>query len=71
MGLEIVVSEEGSEGSYIGKDGEACGWVLAKVNPWEDFRKTNFEDRWDEYTRLWRGIWAESIKLLSQNALRL
>lgn len=32
-------------------------WVLDKVNAWEDHRNTNYLEKWDEYYRLWRGIW--------------
>ena len=62
MGLEIVVNTEGKENSHIGTDGQAVGWVLARVNPWIEYRDTNYEGRWDEYYRLWRGIWSEGDK---------
>ena len=61
MGLEIVQNEEGSESSNIGKD-EGVSWVMARVNPWEEYRDTNFEGRWDEYYALWRGIHREQDK---------
>ena len=61
MGLEIVQNEEGSESSKIGKD-EGVSWVMARVDPWEDYRNTNFEGRWDEYYALWRGIHREQDK---------
>ena len=62
MGLEIVAPDSSSEGSQVTPDKAAVSWVLARVNPWVDFRNSNFEDRWDEYYRLWRGIWSESDK---------
>ena len=33
-------------------------WVLDRVDQWEDHRNTNYMSKWDEYYRLWRGIWA-------------
>lgn len=32
-------------------------WVMVRVSSWEDHRKQNFDNKWDEYYRLWRGIW--------------
>lgn len=39
-----------------------ASWVMAKVNPARDYRDTNFKARWDEYYRLWRGIWNSADK---------
>ena len=54
---------------------EITSWVMEKVTEWEEYRNTNFEDSWEEYYRLWRGIWAaedktrdsERSKLISPN----
>jgi hypothetical protein len=35
---------------------------MTRVGDWEDHRKTNFDKRWNEYYRLWRGIWASEDK---------
>ena len=32
-------------------------WVLAKCRDWRDFYDSNYEEKFDEYYRLWRGIW--------------
>jgi hypothetical protein len=39
-----------------------AGWITSKVDAWEEWRDMNYQDRWDEYYRLWRGIWTESDK---------
>ena len=71
-GLSVIVNEDGgSESSHIGTDATGVGWVMARVNPWEDFRNTNYEDRWDEYYRLWRGIWAESDKAVKSERSKI
>lgn len=31
-------------------------WVMVRVAAWEDYRQLNFDKRWDEYYRMWRGI---------------
>jgi len=33
-------------------------WVLAKCDEWRNWRDDNYEERWKEYERLWRGYWA-------------
>ena len=32
-------------------------WVMVRVAEWEDHRTQNYDKKWDEYYRLWRGIW--------------
>lgn len=36
-------------------DDELTGWIVYKVNNWEDARNTQHQTRWKEYYRLWRG----------------
>ena len=33
-------------------------WVMSRVEAWRNHRRANYEWRWDEYERLWRGIWS-------------
>ena len=48
-----------------------ASWVMGKVNPWKDFREANFDERWEEYYRLWRGIWAAKDKQRDSERSRL
>ena len=32
-------------------------YVLDRANEWTDFIESNFYSQWDEYYRLWRGLW--------------
>ena len=32
-------------------------WVMYKVNNWRDHYEANYSEKFDEYYRLWRGIW--------------
>ena len=32
-------------------------WVMDKVGGWRDHYEANYKDQFDEYYRLWRGIW--------------
>jgi hypothetical protein len=36
------------------------GWVVDKTNQWRDHYESVYKERFDEYYRLWRGIWDPS-----------
>ena len=36
-------------------DSELTGWIVHKVNSWEESRNSQHQKRWKEYYRLWRG----------------
>jgi len=46
-------------------------YVTGKVRVWEDFRKANYDKRWEEYYRLWRGIWDAADKQRKSERSRL
>ena len=46
-------------------------WVSNKVTQWEDHRNTNYLNKWDEYYRIWRGIWSGEDKTRSSENSRL
>ena len=33
-------------------------WVMAKCDTWRDHYEANYAQKFDEYYRLWRGIWS-------------
>ena len=33
-------------------------WVINKCDDWRDYYESNYEDRFDEFYRLWRGQWS-------------
>lgn len=35
------------------------GWVMHKCNAWRDHFENNYERKFDEYYRMWRGIYSE------------
>lgn len=39
--------------------GSLKAYVLDKCQNWRDFTESNYYSRWDEFYRLWRGLWAE------------
>lgn len=41
-------------------DSNLASWIMERVDAWESHRKSNYDTKWDEYYRLWRGFWTES-----------
>lgn len=38
-------------------------WIVEQCETWEQFRDSNYKERWEEYYRLWRGIFKEKDKM--------
>ena len=47
------------------------GWVISKVDQWRDHYNANYEQKFDEYYRLWRGIWSNDDKTRESERSRL
>jgi hypothetical protein len=47
------------------------GWVMDKVDSWRDHYEANYADEFDEYYRLWRGIWAAEDKTRDSERSRI
>lgn len=39
-----------------------ASWLGTRLEEWRNHRDSNYLDMWDEYYRLWRGIWKASDK---------
>jgi hypothetical protein len=46
-------------------------WVLGKCEDWRDHYETNYENKHEEYFRLWRGIWDGSDSMRESERSRL
>ena len=46
-------------------------WIMSKCDAWRDHFESNYEQRFDEYNRLWRGIWAGEDSLRKSERSRL
>ena len=57
--------------AYNDPQASLSSWVVDKVTQWEDHRNTNYLDKWDEYYRIWRGIWASEDKTRGSENSRL
>jgi hypothetical protein len=55
----------------ISIDSTLEGWVIGKCNQWRDHFESNYSEKFDEYYRLWRGIWAEEDSMRASERSRL
>ena len=46
-------------------------WVVAQCNEWRDHLEANYYKKWDEYYRIWRGVWASEDKTRSSERSKL
>ncbi len=46
-------------------------YVLSKTQEWTDFIESNFYSQWDEFYRLFRGMWAEEDKTRESERSRI
>lgn len=43
-------------------DKELIGFVVDHTDRWREYRDQNFQDEWDKYERIWRGVWDSEDK---------
>lgn len=67
---QIIDVNEGNS-SLDSKDSQLVAWVMSHVQDGVDYRDANFKQKWDEYYRLWRGIWTEEDKTRGSERSRL
>lgn len=46
-------------------------WVMDKCNQWRDHYESNYQERHEEYYRLWRGIWSMEDTLRTSERSKL
>jgi len=57
--------------AYNDPQAPLSAWVINRVEQWEDHRDSNYADKWDEYHRIWRGIWSAEDKTRGAETSRL
>lgn len=65
---EAVEEESKDSGS---KEQALISWVLGHTMQWKTDRDAQYRTRWEEYYRLWRGIWASEDKSRKSERSRL
>ena len=56
---------------YDIKGQSVAGWIMHKCEQWRDHYESNYSERFDEYYRLWRGIWSQEDSLRQSERSRL
>ena len=46
-------------------------WVMHKCQQWRDHFESNYQEKFDEYYRLWRGVWAQEDSLRQSERSKL
>lgn len=59
MALEAIYQPNDAE-EINTPNTEIVSWIMAHVKQWEDHRDNNYETKWNEYYRMWRGVWKRS-----------
>ena len=59
------------ESNFEQKYQALASWLSYRLDNWRDWRDTNYETIWDEYYRLWRGIWSEEDRTRISEKSRL
>jgi metal-responsive CopG/Arc/MetJ family transcriptional regulator len=57
--------------SEITPQNALVAFVMDRCNDWRNYRDENYMDRWDEYERLWRGLYADEDKTRNSERSRL
>jgi len=47
------------------------GWVISKCNTWRDHYEANYQEKFDEYYRLWRGVWSPEDSMRQSERSRI
>jgi hypothetical protein len=50
---------------------DLAGWIMGKVDRWEDFRDNGYSRKWKEYWRMWRGLWHSDDRTRASERSRL
>ena len=69
----MIIDNEQEDNKYIqDRAGDrAISWLNTRLDVWRDHRKNNYEAKWEEYYRIWRGIWAAEDKSRQSERSRL
>jgi hypothetical protein len=57
-----IVVEQQSDTPPEGQIAGLVSWINARVDRWREFRDNNHKEKWDEYYRIWRGIFDPADK---------
>lgn len=50
---------------------ELAEWVITRTDVWRDHRQQNYDKKWEEYYKSWRGIWSSDSKTRESERAKL
>jgi hypothetical protein len=56
---------------YDMSDDTLAAWVMSKADNWREHYESNYQSKFEEYTRIWRGIWASQDKTKESERSRI
>jgi hypothetical protein len=56
---------------YDMQDDSLSSWVMVKADTWREHYESNYQSKFEEYTRIWRGIWASEDKTKQSERSRI
>lgn len=66
-----IVVEQDHDQPRKDEPAELLSWINGRVDTWRQFRDTNHKDKWDEYFRIWRGIFDPADKTRKTERARI
>src|SRR5574340_1273755 len=69
----VEEKEDKEEGYYDSKpaDKKLLGWLNTRLDAWRSHRENNYDEKWEEYYRIWRGIWDAQDKTRNSERSKL
>ena len=62
---------EYGDNDVLSSDEHLENWVMAKCDSWRDHYESNYSERFEEFYRLWRGIWASEDSMRKSERSRI
>jgi hypothetical protein len=74
QGNTILVDPPGDnnlDSQQLAADASLAGWIMGRVDKWEDHRNRGYSRKWKEYWRMWRGLWHSDDRTRKSERSRL
>ena len=68
---KIVDTEEEGKYEQTSDGDKLLSWLNTRLEAWRDHRQATYETKWQEYYRIWRGIWSSEDKVRQSERSRL
>lgn len=66
-----IINEEEDKPENTPANKKLLNWLNTRLDVWREHRRNEYEDKWEEYYRIWRGIWDAQDKNRESERSRL